>query len=196
MPDQPFVAVADGSGYALARASGEVLWPLDGKNVWPMPAKAALWLSTTTPKAARDLLGWAKLPGGWATGGFMVKLFDTIAAGDTDHRAALGLAFPAAVAAYELYHHVYGSPGLLAAYVEHGWAPDVGRGPDEPSARLADAAALDRMSEWLCQPDPEGQWGSACDYIEMSAALIDKTGRSTDPVVPADDDDDEEDEDL
>ncbi len=44
-----------------------------------------------------------------------------------------------------------------------------------------DAQALDLLSAWLCYPDPDGQWRSAADFIELAAAVLMETGRSTDP---------------
>lgn len=46
----------------------------------------------------------------------------------------------------------------------------------------ADAEALDQMSEWLCHPDPDGQWRSAADFIELAADLLKRTGRATTPA--------------
>lgn len=45
---------------------------------------------------------------------------------------------------------------------------------------------LDLLSAWLTFPDEEGQWRSACDFIEFAAGLVARTGRSTDPVVTCD----------
>lgn len=190
MPDQPFVAASPaGDGHVLcAWNDGDPtpLFTFDPKDDATRAAQAALWLSTTNPRAARDLLGWANLPGGWGTGGFIGKLLDSCANADDAHLDLLARGYPAHVAAYRIYGRVHRSPELLERYVLEEWAPEpTGPVSGEPEPGLDPNRVLDLLSDWLCYPDEEGQWRSACDFIEFAAGLVAETGRSTDPVVPA-----------
>lgn len=51
---------------------------------------------------------------------------------------------------------------------------------------ITDTEVVDRISAWLCYPARDGQWRSACDFIEFAAELVERSGRSADPVLPAD----------
>jgi len=64
--------------------------------------------SSTSPtelerNAARDVLGWSGSNGGWATGGFTVKLLDALASADEHNRVLLEAVFPELVGAFRLF---------------------------------------------------------------------------------------------
>ena len=67
------------------------------------------------PVAARDVLGWAGLEGGWSTGGFTSSLIKAICAADDDHQARLALGFPELVHAVQVYQRQYGGVERLQA---------------------------------------------------------------------------------
>lgn len=56
-----------------------------------------------TRNAARDVLGWSGSLGGWATGGFTVKLLDAISSADGHNRYLLESVYPELVAAFRLF---------------------------------------------------------------------------------------------
>lgn len=74
----------------------------------------------------------------------------------------------------------------LMAYLAktHLLPPEENRESSRSPDGTRDSEILDDLSDWLCHPDPDGQWRSACDFIELVAELIETTGRPTDPTTP------------
>lgn len=75
-------------------------------------------LSVVTPKAGRDVLGWAREEGGWSTGDFTRALIQACALADVDNLARLERSFPALVCAWRLYSHHHGGLALLREIAE------------------------------------------------------------------------------
>jgi hypothetical protein len=59
--------------------------------------------SPSERNAARDVLGWAGISGGWSTGGFTRKLCDAISSADHSNRYLLRQIYPHIVDAMSLY---------------------------------------------------------------------------------------------
>lgn len=70
-------------------------------------------LERVTPHAARDVLGWAKEEGGWATGHFACALIQACALADVDNFTRLLQAFPALASAWYVYARQEGGLSIL-----------------------------------------------------------------------------------
>lgn len=106
-------------GFSIYDGETEV-WVLDEKVHGILALQAALWISDTDAKAARDVLGWAGMEVGWATGDFTKHLLSAMAHADEHNLRLLTSGFPKLAAAYRIYNRVYGSPALLLAIARGG----------------------------------------------------------------------------
>lgn len=75
-------------------------------------------VANTSGKAARDVLGWAKEEGGWATGHFTCALIRACSLADTGNLALLEQSFPALVCAWRIYSQHHGGLELLREIAE------------------------------------------------------------------------------